>query len=256
MARKYTGESARTDEAHQQINADVLRTVFDLALAPLQQGVQEGTVMDCADGKTRICCPILSAWIADHVKHAALHGIGSKSCPKYEVLCKALCGNPLKMYETRNYILYRQKALSHEPGQVARIVEYFQQVGLKIGNNALARRERVNPADLHKLDLLHNIYFGPFKHIVKWVVGFLQKHKLDPAFDDAWKEIPPYPRLSVSKKAYREVTQWQGKEMRRVGRGISARLASALRNPHSSQFPNFKSALNCVSVLVDPSLMA
>ena len=79
---KCTGESARANEAQQQMNADVPRTVFDLVLAPLQQVVQEGTVLDCPDSKTRLCFPILSAWIADLAEHAAFHGIGSKSCPK------------------------------------------------------------------------------------------------------------------------------------------------------------------------------
>ena len=70
---KLTGNSGRADEAQRQTNADALRAVFDLVLAPLQEVVQEGTVMDCADGKTRRCFPILSAWIADHAEHAALH---------------------------------------------------------------------------------------------------------------------------------------------------------------------------------------
>jgi len=67
------------------------------------------------------------------------------------------------------------------------------------------------------------------------VEGFLKKHKRQQAFDDGWKEIPPYPGFSVLKKAYREITQWQGKETRNLGRCISALLASALRNPDSSQ---------------------
>ena len=75
-------------------------------------------------------------------------------------------------------------------------------------------------------------------------------------FDDAWKEIPPYPRFSIPKKAYREITQWQGKEMRNLGRCISAVLGSALRNPDSSQYHDFQIALKCVSALVDFSLMA
>jgi len=58
--------------------------------------------MDCADGKIRLCFPFLSAWIADHAEHAALHGIASKSCPKCEIPCKELGGNPLKMFETRD----------------------------------------------------------------------------------------------------------------------------------------------------------
>jgi len=70
------------------------------------------------------------------------------------------------MYETRDCILYREKALRNERAEVAGIAEYFQQVGVKIGNNIFAGLDRVYPADLHKPDLLHNIYLGLFKHII------------------------------------------------------------------------------------------
>jgi len=151
---------------------------------------------------------------------------------------------------------YREKALRHEPEEAAGIAEYFHCLGVKIGNNEFIGLDRVSPADLHKPDLLHNIYLGLIKHLMQWVEGFLKKHKGQQAFNDAWKEIPPYPGFSVRQKACREITQWQGKEMPNVGRCISAVLASALRNPHSSQYHDFKSALKCVSALVDFSLMA
>ena len=212
--------------------------------------------MDCAEGKTRLCFPILSAWIADYAEDAALHGIGSKSCSKCEIPCKELGGNLLKIYETHDYILYREKALRQALAEVAGIAKYFQQVSVKLVNNVFAGLNRVNPADQHKPDLLHNIYLGLFKHMMEWVEEFLKKHKRQQAFDDAWKEILPYPGHRVPKKAHREVTQWQGKEMHNLGRCISAVLVSALRNPNSSQYHDIKSALKCVSTLVDFSLMA
>jgi len=58
---KFTGESAGANEAQRQTIADTLRAVFDLVLVPLQPVAQEGTVMDCADSKTSLCFPILSA---------------------------------------------------------------------------------------------------------------------------------------------------------------------------------------------------
>jgi len=88
--------------------------------------------MDCADGKTRLCFSILSAWIADHAEQAALQGIGSKSCPKCEVLCEELAGDPRRMYETRDYMLYREKALRLGPAEAAGSAEYFPQLGVKI----------------------------------------------------------------------------------------------------------------------------
>jgi len=44
--------------------------------------------------------------------------------------------------------------------------------------------------------------------------------------------------------------------MRNLGCGISAELASELRNPDSSQYQVFKRALKSVSALVDFALMA
>jgi len=46
------------------------------------------------------------------------------------------------------------------------------------------------------------------------------------------------------------------KVMRNLDHCISAVLESALRNPDSSQYPDFKSTLKCVSALVDFTLMA
>jgi len=111
------------------------------------------------------------------------------------------------MYETCDYMLYREKAFRHEPAEAAGIAEYFRWLGVKIGNNVLTGLDRVSPADLHKPNLLHNIYLGLFKHMMEWVEGFLKTHKRQQAVDDAWNEIPPYPGFSIPKQAYREMTQ-------------------------------------------------
>jgi len=79
------------------------------------------------------------------------------------------------MYETRDYILYRERALRDEPAEGAGIAQYFQQVRMKIGNNVFAGLDRVNPANLHKPDLLHNIYLGLFKHMMERVEGVPEK---------------------------------------------------------------------------------
>ena len=71
--------------------------------------------------------------------------------------------------------------------------------------------------------------------MMKWIEGFLKKQKQQQAFDEIWKALPPYPVFNVPKMAYREVTQWQGKEMQNLGRCIIAVFASALRDPDTSQ---------------------
>ena len=57
-------------------------------------------------------------------------------------------------------------------------------------------------------------------------------------------------------KAYREVTQWQEKEMRNLGRCLLGVLAVALRQPDNSQIHPFKRALTCVRLLYDFTMMA
>ena len=99
--------------------------------------------------------------------------------------------------------------MRHQPAEVAGIAEYFQKVAVKIGNNVFAGLDRVNPAHLHKPDILHNIYLSLFTHMMEWVEGFLKKHKRQQVLNNACKEIPPYPGLCVPKKAYREVSQWE-----------------------------------------------
>jgi len=88
------------------------------------------------------------------------------------------------------------------------------------------------------------------------ISGFLKKHARLQAFDDTWKGLPPYPGFFVPKKADREVTQWQGKEMRNLGRCLLWVLAVALLQPASGQVIPFKYALDCVRALVDFNMMA
>jgi len=133
--------------------------------------------MDCTQGKTRLCFPILLVWVSDHAAHVAFQAIGSKSCPKCDVLCQAISGNPRRIYETRHHMPYREKTLRHEPAEPATIAESFPRLGVKIGNNLFVGLARVSPADLHKPDLLYNIYLDLFKHWMEWVKGFLKKHK-------------------------------------------------------------------------------
>ena len=75
---KFSGELARANEAQWRPNGDTLHAVCDLVLVPLQPVAQEARIMDCVDGKTGLCFPILSARIAHHADYAALQGIGSK----------------------------------------------------------------------------------------------------------------------------------------------------------------------------------
>ena len=227
------------DKLQRQMNADTLQGVFELIFEPLRDTTLEGVPMDCANGKVRRCFPILSGWIADHMENATLHGIKTNACPKCEVPPHEL-GTGANHHQARNYARN----------------ERYERLGIKTGQNVFQGLGRVSAADLHMPDLLHTIYLGLFKHMMDWIQGFLKKHSRQQAFDDAWKALPPYPGFFAPKKAYREVTQWQGKEMRNLGRCLLGVLAVALRQPDSTQAQHFKRALTCVGSLLDFTMMA
>ena len=115
---------------------------------------------------------------------------------------------------------------------------------------------RVSAPDLHVRDLLHTIYLGLFRHMMDWIQGFLKKHGRLQAFDHAWMTLLPYPGFLVPKKAYLEVPQWQGKEMRNLALCLLGVLAVALRQPDSAQLIPFKRALESVRALFDFNMMA
>ena len=207
-----THQSVYADEIQLHVNADTLQGVFDLSLAPLQEIASDGAVMDCADGKTRLWFLILSAWIADHAEHTILNGISSKSCPHCEVPATELGQDPRNIYEPRNYTDYAQKAWESEQTQDTNITDYFHQIGMEIDRNVFSGVYRVNPADLHKPDLLYNIYLGLFKHMMKWIEGFLKKHKQQQAYDDIWKALPPYRGLNVPKRLVEKSRRGRGRK--------------------------------------------
>jgi len=248
-------KSSKADQRLRKINADTLQDVFELIFAPLQDVAHTGIAIDCANGKVRQCFPILSAWNPDRMENVALHRLKTNACPKREVPTHEL-GTNTKSHRTRDYARYQRYKPENQNSGSESDDDHIMCDNLGMGQNIFPRLNRVSASDLYKPDMLHTMYLGLFKHMMDWIEGFLKKHGRLQAFDDVWKALPPYPRFLVPKKAYHEVTQWQGKEMRNLGRCILGVLAVALRHPGGAQVIPFKRALGCVRVLVDFNMMA
>ena len=253
-------KSSRADNLQRLINADTLRGVFELIFVPLNGPAREGATIDCAAGKIRRCFPIMSGWIADHMENVTPHWIKSKACPKCEVPREEL-GSGAGHHRATDYARYERYERENQPPDSethdAAHARYTNEThGIKKGQSIFQGLVTVSTPDLHKPDMLHTIYLGLFKHMMDWIQAFLKKHVRQQAFDDAWKHLPPYPGFFVPKKAYRGVTQWQGKEMRNLGRCLLGVLAVALRKPDSTQVQPFRRALTCVRSLLDFTMMA
>jgi len=188
-----------------------------------------------------------------HMENVALHGLKTNACPKCEVQTNEL-GTNARSYRARDCARYQRYKPENQTSGSETNDHHIMNPG--IGQNIFHRLNRVSASDLYKSDILHTIYLGLFKHMTDWIEDFLKKHGRLQAFDEVWKALPPYPGFLVSKKAYREVTLWQGKEMRNLGRYILEVLAVALRQPGGAQAIPFKRALRCVRALVNFNMMA
>jgi len=246
-------KSSKADQRQRKINADTQQDVFELIFAPLQDVPHVGISIDCANGKGRLCVPMLSPWIVDHMENVVLQVLKTNACPKCVVPTNEL-GTNARCYRTRDYARYQRYKPENPTSGSETDDDHVMNLGF--GQNIFHELERASASDLYKPDILHTIDLGLFKHMMDWIEAFLKKHGRLQAFDEVWKPLPPYPGFLVPKKAYRKVTQWQVKEMRNLGRCILGVLAVALRQPGGAQAIPFKRALRCVRALVDFNIMA
>jgi len=186
------------------------------------------------------------------MENVALHGIKSNVCPKCEVLPGELVtdANSHRSRDCARYARCERESASDDSRTM------LETLRLDLEKNVFHGLHRVSAPGLHKPDLLHTVYLRLFKHLMDWISGFLKKHARLQTFDDTRKALPPYPGFFVPKKAYREVMQWQAKEMMNLGRCLLRLIALALHEPDSWQVIPFKHALDCVRALVDFSMMA
>ena len=167
-----------------------------------------GIPIDCADGKVRLCFPILSAWIADHMENVALHGLKTNACPKCEVPTNEL-GTNARSYRARDYARYQRYKPENQTSGSETDDDHVMNLG--IGQNIFHGLDRVSASDLYKPDILHTIYLGLFKHMMDWIEAFLKKHGRLQAFDEVWKALPPYPGFLIPKKPTVRLCSGKGK---------------------------------------------
>jgi len=248
-------KSCKADQCQRKINADTLQDVFELIFVPLQDVEHAGIALNCADRKVRLCFPILSTWIADHMENVAQHGLKTNACPKCKMRIDAL-GTHARSHRTRDYARYKRYKPENENSGSESDDGRVMCDSRGIARGIFHRLNRVSASDLYKPGMLHTIYLGLFKHMMHWIKAVLKKHRRLQAFDDVWKALLPYLAFLVPKKAYRDTTQWQGKEMRNLGRCTLRVLAVTLGQPGGAQVIPCKCALRCVRALVDFNMMA
>ncbi|KAI5776111.1 hypothetical protein EDC01DRAFT_780046 [Geopyxis carbonaria] len=247
--------------------------------------------MLCADGSVRSCWPVLGAWIADHPEHANLQGTKGNVCHTCTVhrtnLGELGPEAPVRDSEMHKHMLdqhrlaesdnkarasaqaetwYYKHAYESRPRDVtsrlpvtAKLAsaKWFMAASTRTDENVFWGVPFVTPSLLPRPDVLHVMLLGIFKTAMNWVEDFLKKHDRADKFDDLWAKTPAYAddRFKPPTKRYREVVQWQGKEMRNLARIILIHFSAALANPSPAQKSDFQEAIRCVRALVQFHLM-
>ena len=181
----------------QEIQA--LQTVHDILahmLKPLSTAeYQQGYEIVCADENVRLCFPKLFCWMVDHIENATIHGIASNQCPTCTIPTEKLGQYLETLFPTH---LHADYDVAYRKSDIVNLKAY----GVKNLENALWSVPNVNPPDLVRADILHNILLEVLVHMMDWIQGFLEHHDRINAFDHVWHQLPPYSGFVVPTKSY------------------------------------------------------
>ena len=150
------------DYPQEEQELDALQVVHDigsLVLSPLTE-TSKGIEIKCCDEKVRKCFPKLVAWLADHMKNCALHGILHKLCPICIAPNDEFGELPPTPFPHRAHDTY---AAAYKRADAASL----KNAGVKNINNALWHVTGFQPQKLVKPDMLHMLYLGILNHLMK-----------------------------------------------------------------------------------------
>src|SRR5215207_5281072 len=226
--------------------------LYDVLL-PLAKAAGGPISIDCCDNKRRDCHIRICGWIADHMEYVKLLGLKPQSCPKCEMGFADL-QTMGKDWPARDYQAYVEKRLEADDGH-RRSVEELNELGVSPFHPALSSLPNINADNLHKPDLLHGIHLGLTLDVLEWTVAFLTKHKRADAFDRAWLSLSPHVNFERFTKAYSQITQWKGKELRHAGKILISTVAAALTAPSPAERAPFRKMQECLLAYVNFHLM-
>ena len=186
----------KKDDKMQERYHHSIQDVLGRILRKFQSSSVNGKELVCADRRSRICHPIVCAWLADQPEKMSILGLNLNGCSNCEVPSDCLCEYEDK-YPIRDHSKYCQVIRNMEPKHPGmeqkerdeRVKWITSRTGLKLFPLAIWELEDVSCHELFAPDTLHCIWIGVFSHLMGWVSGFLKKHGRTDLFNGDRKSV-------------------------------------------------------------------
>ena len=197
----------------------------------LEAATREGTLLLCADGRNRLCYPVIAGFMIDYEEQTLVTGIKSGSC--------ASCYCPLKEREDLETVFPKR---THEKTRTQLERQSRENTPRKdpewIHNvpNFAWSHTLVDIHDVLMVDILHQLLKGIMAYTIDWltdmvtqeVTGERRNKKKERSvgqapgldqLDDRFAHVPAFPDIKIFKH-FSGVTQWTGNEERTIIRQI------------------------------------
>jgi hypothetical protein len=88
-------------------------------------------------------------------------------------------------------------------------------------------------------------------HLQKWIFHCMKTHEQLDKYNAIWLSVPAYHDLTPKNMSYKEVSQWNGKEMKEMSRYLLGVVSQSLRGGSPAQRPIFNHAIEWTPALLE-----
>jgi len=235
-----------------QTNRKVLNDVLRRGLQPLtlkHNSSAESRYCNvlCADGNFSHCKLVLVASLADCSEYSDIHHLKWHvsfwcECPKNEL------GDyvpPDRQHPQRDHNLYRTLSDANMKAANAKLWSCHVHRGI----NVIPHIPCI-VGDLPKPDLLHTMQIGMLDHLQKWIFHFMKMHKRLDKYNAILLSMPAFNDLTPKNKSYADVSQSNGKVMKKLSRYLVGVATQSLRGGSPAQHPICNRAIEFIWVLL------
>jgi len=238
---------------HHQTNWEVQNEDLQGILQPLtfkqNSGARSGYYnVSGDDGNFRCCNSVGAVRLADYAENSTLHHLEWHSgicceCPKHWL---GDYDTSKKQCPLRDHNKYWMLSDAETMTAYAKLLWGH----VRWGDNV----SQYIPHIFHVLpqpDLLPKLEIGMCVHLKKLMFHFMKMHEWLNNNNEIWLPLPPYHNLTLQNMAYKEVCQWNRKEMNRIRRYLFEVGTQSLQDGTPTQCSIFNRAIQCTQECLD-----